>query len=71
MEEELSEQKKRFALSISTEDINDITKLIKSLENSGVLINGVTETVKHEIKRQDGGFLRALSATLAASLVQP
>ena len=31
--------------------MNDITKIIKSLEDSGVLIHGVTETVKHEIKK--------------------
>ena len=31
--------------------MNDITKIIKSLEDSGVLIDGVTETVKHEIKK--------------------
>ena len=29
--------------------MNDITKIIKSLEDSGVLIHGVTETVKHEV----------------------
>ena len=39
---------KRFTLLISNEDINDIIKIIKSLEDSGVLINGVAETVKHE-----------------------
>ena len=46
--------------------------MIKSLEDSNVLIDGITETVKHEIKRkQEGGFLGALLATLAASLVKP
>ena len=53
------------------EDTNNITKIIKTLEDSGVLIDGVTETVKHEIKKQEGGFLGALLALLAASLVQP
>ena len=33
--------------------MNDIIKIIKSLEDSGVLIDGVTETVKHEIKKQE------------------
>ena len=33
------------------EDINDIIKIIKSLEDLGVLIDGVTGTVKHEIKK--------------------
>ena len=62
---------KRFNLFFSNEDMNDIIKIIKSLENSGVLIDGVTETVKHEIKQQEGGFVGALLAPLAASLVQP
>ena len=43
----------------------------KSLQDSGVLIDGVTETVKHETKKTEGGFLEALLAPLAASLVQP
>ena len=51
--------------------MNDIVKIIKSLENSGVLIDGVTETVKHEIKQQEGGFAGALLPPLVASLVQP
>ena len=40
---------KGFTLSISNEDMNDIIKIIRS-EDSGVLINGLTETVKDEIK---------------------
>ena len=36
----------------------------------GVLIEGVTETVKDEIKKQEGGFLAVLLAPSAASLVQ-
>ena len=51
--------------------MNDIIKIIKSLKDLGVLIDGVTETVKHEIKKQEDGFLGALLAPLAASLVQP
>ena len=39
--------------------MNDIIKTIRSLEDSGVLTDGVTETVKHEIKKQKGGFLGA------------
>ena len=31
--------------------MNDIIRIIKSLEDSGVLIDGVTETVKHKIKQ--------------------
>ena len=37
--------------------MNDIIKIIKSLEDSDVFIDGVTETVKHEIKKQEGRFL--------------
>ena len=67
----MSGQEKRFTLFISKEDMNDIIKIIKSLKDSGVLIDGVTETVKHEIKKQEGSFLGALLAPLTASLVQP
>ena len=50
--------------------MNDAIKIVKSLEDSGVLIDGVTETVKHEIKNQEGGFLGDILAPLATSLVQ-
>ena len=60
-----------FTSYISNEDTNDIIKIIKSLEDSGVLIDGVTETVKQEIQKQKGGFLEILLAPLAASIVQP
>ena len=42
---------KLFALFISNEDMNDMIKVIKSLEDLGVLVDGVTEIVKHEIKK--------------------
>ena len=51
--------------------MNDIIKIIKSLEDLGVLIDGITETIKHETKKQEGRFLGALLAPQAASLVQP
>ena len=53
---------KGFTLFISNEDMNDIIKIIKSLEDPSVLIHGVTETVRDEIKKQEGVFLRALLA---------
>ena len=56
---------------ISTEDMNDVIKIKKSLENLNVLNDGITETVKHETKKQEDGFLGALLAPVAASLVQP
>ena len=51
MEKELSKQKKNLLLFISNKDTNDIIKITKSLEDLSVLIDGVTETVKHEIKK--------------------
>ena len=51
--------------------MNDVIKIITSLEDSNVLIDGITGTVKYEIKKQNAGFLPALLAPLAASLVQP
>ena len=51
---------KGFTLFISNEHVNDIIKIIRSLEDSSVLIDGVTETVKLEIKIQEVGFLGAL-----------
>ena len=72
MKKEHSEQDKNLrSFFISNKDMNDIIKIVKSLEDSGVLIDGVNETVKHEIKKQEGEFLGALLAPLAASLVQP
>ena len=61
---------KGFTLFISNEDVNDVIKIIRSLEDLGVLIDGVTETVKHEIKKQVG-FFGAVLAALVASLVRP
>ena len=51
--------------------MNGIIKIIKLLEDSRTLIDRVTETLKHEMKKQEGGFLRALLAPLFALLVQP
>ena len=49
--------------------MNDIIKIVKLLEHSGLWIDGATETVKHEIKKQEGGFLSAIIAPMAASLI--
>ena len=46
-------QSRKRTYFISNEDMNDIIQIIKSLEDLGVLIDGVTETVKHEIKKED------------------
>ena len=51
--------------------MNNITKIIKSLEDLDLEIDGVTEAVKHEIKKQEGGFHWALLRHFASSLVEP
>ena len=40
----------RITLIISNDDMQDLLKLVKSLENSGMLLDGITETVKNEVK---------------------
>ena len=44
--------------------MNDIMKIIQVLENSGILLKGVIETIKNETKEQKGGFLSMLLSTL-------
>ena len=56
-------------LIIEQEDMNDIIKIIESLENSGILLKGVTKTIENEIKEQRGGFLSMLLGTVEASLL--
>ena len=57
------------ALIISNEEINDIMKIVKSLEESGLLIKDVSKTIKNKAKEQKGGFLGMLLGTLGASLL--
>ena len=47
-------------LIISNDDIQDLLKIVKSLEDSGILLHGITETGKNEVKEQKGGFLSML-----------
>ena len=56
-------------LIIEQEDMNDIMKIIETLENSGILLKGVTKTIENETKEQRGGFLGMLLGTLGASLL--
>ena len=56
-------------LIISDKDMEDLIKIVKSLEDSGLLLKGVTETVQYEVKEQKGGFLSMLLGTLGASLL--
>ena len=56
-------------LIISNDELNGILKRVKSLEDSGVLLKGVSEIVKDEAKEQSGRFLSMLLGTLASSLL--
>ena len=56
-------------LIISNDEMNDIIKIIKALENSGVLLEGVSKTIQNEAKEQRGGFLPILLGTLGSSLL--
>ena len=56
-------------LIIEQEDMNGIIKIIEVLENSGILLKGVTKTIENETKEQRGGFLSMLLRTLGASLL--
>ena len=56
-------------LIISNDEIEDIIKIVKSLEDSGLFLKGVTKTVQNEVKEQKGGFLSMLLDTLGAKLL--
>ena len=56
-------------LIIWNDEIEDIIKIVTSLEDSGLLLKGVTETVQNEVKEQKGGFLSMLLGTLGVSLL--
>ena len=56
-------------LIISNNEMEDIIKIVKSLDDLGLLLKGVPETVQKELKEQKGGFLSMLFGTLGASLL--
>ena len=56
-------------LIISNDEIHDIIKIVKSLEDSGLLVKRITETVQNEVKEQKGAFLSTFLGTLGASLL--
>ena len=56
-------------LRILNEEMNYIMKIIKSLEESGLLIKGVSEIIKNETKEQKGGFLSMLLGALGVTLL--
>ena len=49
--------------------MEDLIKITKSLEDSGLLLKEVTESVQNEVKEQKGGFLSMLLGTLGGSLL--
>ena len=57
-------------LIFSNEEINDIMKIVKSLEESDLLIKRISKKIKNEAKEQKGGFLGILLDTLGASLLE-
>ena len=56
-------------LIIEQKDLNHIMKIIEALENSGILLKGVSKMIENETKEQRGGFLSTLLGTLGASLL--
>ena len=59
----------RVKLIIEKEDMKGIMKIIEALENSDILLKGVSKTIENETKEQRGGFLSMLLGTLGASLL--
>ena len=55
-------------LIISNEEMNDIIKIVQALEDSNILLKGVTKTIKNETKEQKGDFLSMLLGTLLGNL---
>ena len=56
-------------LIISNKDMDDLIEIVKSFEDSGLLLKRVTESVQNEVKEQKGAFLSMLLGTLGASLL--
>ena len=63
-----SDLAKETTIIISNEEMNYIIQMIKSLEESGLLIKSISETIKNEAKEQKGGFLGVLLGTFGAIL---
>ena len=55
-------------LIISNKEMNDIMKIVQALEDSNILLKGVTKTIKNETKEQKGRFLGTLVGTLGSIL---
>ena len=59
---------KTTTLKISNDEMKNI-EIVKSLEDSGLLLKGVSKTIENESKEQKGGLLSMLLGTLGASLL--
>ena len=59
----------KTTLIISNEEMNDIIKTFQALEDSNILLRGITKTIENETKGQKEGFLGILLGTLEASLL--
>ena len=57
-------------LIISNKIMEDIIKIVKSLDDSGLLVKGISETIQNEAKERKGGFLSMLFGVLGASLLE-
>ena len=58
-----------ITLIISNDEMEDILKIIRPLEDSGLLLKGVSETIQNKAKEQRGGFLSMLLGTFGGSLL--
>ena len=59
----------KTTLIIPNKEMNDIMKTVQALQDSNILLKGVTKTIKNETKEQKGGFLNMSLGTSAASLL--
>ena len=57
-------------LKVSNKEMNDIMKIVQALEDSNILLKGVTKIIKNQTKEQKGEFLSMLLSTLGASLFE-
>ena len=57
-------------LVIEQKDRNDIIKIIGALENSGILLKGVTKTIENETKEQRGGFFKYVTRYIRSKFIR-
>ena len=67
---QLSDLAKQATLIISNEKMNDVMKIVTSLEDSGLLIRSVSKTINNQAKEQKIGFPSIILGTLGASLLR-